>query len=292
MLTSVDDGSSHVVEAYGEALDASDKATAKAMSAAYKSAMIQTFCIPIAGSEDPDRTSPRASRRDAPRRAGPGLGAMGARHRGHRRVCESEQAIALVQERNRDLLKALSRERSTLSPARRMLLRSPRSARQPAAPADAGRSASEDPDAHPGPKSGLAGTGRKTMPELRFPSLLPREPRKKSSADLRCAPRLGQAPSLLASPAAAASDRMRSRPPRHRWRGSASNPPTNGPSACAMIITSSSTRSGSSRSKTRYDLDLVEIAREFVRRSPFRQNDSSVNYAEVGASECRPTKGT
>ena len=34
-LTSVDDGSSHVVEAFGEALDPSDKATAKAMSAAY-----------------------------------------------------------------------------------------------------------------------------------------------------------------------------------------------------------------------------------------------------------------
>src|SRR6476646_3210703 len=62
-LTSVDDGSSHVVTAYGEALDASDKATAKAMSAAYKSAMIQTFCIPVAGSEDADRSSPRASRK-------------------------------------------------------------------------------------------------------------------------------------------------------------------------------------------------------------------------------------
>src|SRR6476620_2580026 len=66
-LTSVDDGTSHVVEAYGEALDASDKATAKAMSAAYKSAMVQTFCIPVAGTEDPDRTSPRvACRRQSP----------------------------------------------------------------------------------------------------------------------------------------------------------------------------------------------------------------------------------
>ena len=58
-LTSVDDGTSHVVEAYGEALDGGDKATAKAMSAAYKSAMVQTFCIPVAGAEDPDRTSHR-----------------------------------------------------------------------------------------------------------------------------------------------------------------------------------------------------------------------------------------
>ena len=62
-LTSVDDGSSHIVEAYGEALDASDKATAKAMTAAYKSAMIQTFCIPLCGSEDPDRTSPKVCSR-------------------------------------------------------------------------------------------------------------------------------------------------------------------------------------------------------------------------------------
>ena len=58
-LVSADDGSSHKVEAYGEALDGGDKATAKAMSAAYKSAMLQTFCIPVAGAEDADRTSHR-----------------------------------------------------------------------------------------------------------------------------------------------------------------------------------------------------------------------------------------
>ena len=51
-LTSVDDGSSHKVEAYGEALDGGDKATAKAMSAAYKAAMVQTFCIPVSGAEE------------------------------------------------------------------------------------------------------------------------------------------------------------------------------------------------------------------------------------------------
>ncbi len=83
-LTSVDDGSSHVVEAYGEALDASDKATAKAMSAAYKSAMIQTFCIPLAGSEDPDRASPEGNLSHACARASPGLGAMGQGYRGYR----------------------------------------------------------------------------------------------------------------------------------------------------------------------------------------------------------------
>ena len=33
------------------------------MSAAYKSAMIQTFCIPLAGSEDADRASLRVTSR-------------------------------------------------------------------------------------------------------------------------------------------------------------------------------------------------------------------------------------
>ena len=113
-LTSVDDGSSHVVEAYGEALDASDKATAKAMSAAYKSAMIQTFCIPLAGSEDPDRASPE--RHPATHVAEPVQGwEQWARDiEDIVSLCESEQAIALVQERNRELLKALSRERQDL----------------------------------------------------------------------------------------------------------------------------------------------------------------------------------
>ena len=58
-LTSVDDGTSHVVEAFGEALDGGDKATAKAMSAAYKAAMVQAFCIPVLGGEDADRTTHR-----------------------------------------------------------------------------------------------------------------------------------------------------------------------------------------------------------------------------------------
>lgn len=45
-FVSADDSSKHVVEAYGEAMDRGDKATNKAMSAAYKYACFQTFCIP------------------------------------------------------------------------------------------------------------------------------------------------------------------------------------------------------------------------------------------------------
>jgi hypothetical protein len=113
-LTSVDDGSSHIVEAYGEAFDASDKATAKAMSAAYKSAMVQTFCIPISGAEDPDRTSPRvASRRHSPEPVH-GWEQWARDIEDIVSLCESEVAIELVQERNRALLTAISRERPDL----------------------------------------------------------------------------------------------------------------------------------------------------------------------------------
>ena len=50
-LVSVEDGLCHTVESFGEALDERDKTTTKAMSAAYKSAMLQAFCIPVVGEE-------------------------------------------------------------------------------------------------------------------------------------------------------------------------------------------------------------------------------------------------
>lgn len=40
------DGTKHTVATYGEAMDSADKATNKAMSAAYKYAAFQSFCIP------------------------------------------------------------------------------------------------------------------------------------------------------------------------------------------------------------------------------------------------------
>jgi hypothetical protein len=48
------DGSRHTVKTYGEAMDSADKATNKAMSAAYKYAAFQTFCIPTEGDNDAD----------------------------------------------------------------------------------------------------------------------------------------------------------------------------------------------------------------------------------------------
>ncbi len=41
-----EDGSKHTVTTFGEAMDAGDKATNKAMSIAYKYAAFQAFCIP------------------------------------------------------------------------------------------------------------------------------------------------------------------------------------------------------------------------------------------------------
>ena len=51
------DGSTHTVKMIGEAMDRSDKATNKAISAAYKYACFQTFCIPTEGDNDADFTT-------------------------------------------------------------------------------------------------------------------------------------------------------------------------------------------------------------------------------------------
>ena len=56
-FVSPEDGSSHDVVTYGEAMDLGDKATNKAMSAAYKYACLQTFCIPTEGDNDADATT-------------------------------------------------------------------------------------------------------------------------------------------------------------------------------------------------------------------------------------------
>ena len=113
-LTSVEDGSSHIVEAFGEALDPSDKATAKAMSAAYKSAMAQTFCIPLSGTEDPDRSSPKVASRTHSPEPVQGWEQWARDIEDIVSLCESEAAIELVQDRNRLPLMAVSRERQDL----------------------------------------------------------------------------------------------------------------------------------------------------------------------------------
>ena len=56
-LVSSVDGSSHTISVVGEAMDSGDKATNKAMSAAYKYACMQAFCIPTEGDNDADKTT-------------------------------------------------------------------------------------------------------------------------------------------------------------------------------------------------------------------------------------------
>lgn len=66
-FVSSEDGSKHTVTTYGEAMDSGDKATNKAMSAAYKYAAMQAFSIPTEGDNDADaqthevRSNPRSA---------------------------------------------------------------------------------------------------------------------------------------------------------------------------------------------------------------------------------------
>ena len=53
-FVSSEDGSKHTVRTFGEAMDSGDKATNKAMSAAYKYAAFQAFAIPTEGDNDAD----------------------------------------------------------------------------------------------------------------------------------------------------------------------------------------------------------------------------------------------
>lgn len=51
-FVSGEDASMHTVKTFGEAMDSGDKGTNKAMSAAYKYAAFQSFCIPTEGDND------------------------------------------------------------------------------------------------------------------------------------------------------------------------------------------------------------------------------------------------
>lgn len=56
-LVSALDGSKHTARVCGEAMDTGDKASSKALSAAYKYLALQTFCIPTRGDNDADATT-------------------------------------------------------------------------------------------------------------------------------------------------------------------------------------------------------------------------------------------
>lgn len=66
-LVSGIDGSKHTIRVCGEAMDSGDKATNKAMSAAYKYACMEAFCIPTEGDNDADGTTHEVASRHSPR---------------------------------------------------------------------------------------------------------------------------------------------------------------------------------------------------------------------------------
>lgn len=58
------DGSKHTAATFGEAMDTADKATNKAMSAAYKYAAFMTFAIPTEGDNDADAVTHEVAPRE------------------------------------------------------------------------------------------------------------------------------------------------------------------------------------------------------------------------------------
>ena len=113
-LVSAEDGSSHTIVAYGEALDHSDKATAKAMTSAYKAAVLQAFCVPVWGSEDSDQRSPRLKRDSHVAAPVEGWGQWAEDLSSVVASCMSREAIDRLLDSNKPQLKGLARERPEL----------------------------------------------------------------------------------------------------------------------------------------------------------------------------------
>ena len=111
-LVSARDGSQHIIRAWGEALDHGDKGTAKAMSAAFKGAMLQLFCVPVA-SVDTEASTFRMKTKAMPEPVEgwsywtDGICDMID-------GCESEEALNRVRSRQAGLLTALSRSKPDL----------------------------------------------------------------------------------------------------------------------------------------------------------------------------------
>ena len=98
-FVSAEDGSSHVVTTYGEAMDSADKATNKAMSAAYKYAAMQAFCIPTEGDNDADATTHEVTART------PVSGAQSARDQFNALDLDDQNALRAISVDVKSLLK-------------------------------------------------------------------------------------------------------------------------------------------------------------------------------------------
>jgi hypothetical protein len=111
-LVSSWDGSRHKVRASGEALDPSDKATAKALSAAFKTAMLQTFCVPVGNAEEPDALSHRIRAPAAQTEPVQGWPAWAQEIIGTIEICETEEALDRVRTTHAAALISISRARA------------------------------------------------------------------------------------------------------------------------------------------------------------------------------------
>ena len=109
-LVSARDSSRHSIRVWSEALDTGDKGTATALSSAYKGAMLQLFCIPVAA-EDADSTSyklkPAVTEVEPPQ----GWEAWSADIGDLVLSCETPDALDRLRSRQGKLLNALKRER-------------------------------------------------------------------------------------------------------------------------------------------------------------------------------------
>jgi hypothetical protein len=113
-FVSARDGSSHTVEAIGEALDGGDKGTSKAMSAAYKQAVLQAFCIPVEAAEDADAATARMKVSTEQPDPDQGWEQWSLDIQDMIRVCETEEALDRIQNTYRALLRAASKRRRDL----------------------------------------------------------------------------------------------------------------------------------------------------------------------------------
>ena len=111
-LVSAKDGSSHTVQTWAEALDEGDKGTSKALSSAFKGAMLQVFCVPVAGA-DADASSHKISNQDTAEPpqgweawSGDIVEIVGS--------CDSDDALDRLRKRYMGMLTGLKRERPDL----------------------------------------------------------------------------------------------------------------------------------------------------------------------------------
>ena len=113
-FVAAEDGTTHTVKTFGEAMDSADKATNKAMSAAYKYAAMQAFCIPTEGDNDADAHShavvpsqARPAPRPAPRN---GTGATHAGPQAAQQAPRDDRQITVATARKRLMEAGLTAE--------------------------------------------------------------------------------------------------------------------------------------------------------------------------------------